>query len=84
MHVAPRFPRPRSEDLNDDETSGDPDDDDDDDTTDYVNGDDDTNVPITGWIQEILRYRTDLEAESGLAWTEPPSTAFSRLQRLRC
>ena len=84
LHVAPRFPRPRSEDLNDDETSGDPDDDDDDDTTDYVNGNDDTNAPMTAWVQEIFRYRSDLESEAGPTWTHTLSSAFPRLQRLRC
>jgi hypothetical protein len=82
MNVALHFPRLRSDDPNDDETSDDPNDDDD--NWDDLTADDDTDVPVISWLSEMVRYRIDLEAGHALASTQSPSSPFPTLQRLRC
>jgi hypothetical protein len=70
-------------DPNDDTTSGDPDEDDDNETSDFLNGSDDTDVPIMAWCQEMAPCAIPLEC-APVTWTAPPSSHFLTLQRLRC
>ncbi len=67
----------------DDETSQDSDDDDDT-SNDLNSNNDETDVPITFWLQDRVCYLIALETESAPPWTETPSSPFPTLQRLRC
>ena len=67
----------------DDETSQDSDDDDDT-SNDLNSNNDETDVPITFWLQDRVCYLIALETESAPPWIEPPSSPFPTLQRLRC
>jgi hypothetical protein len=70
-------------DPNDDETSGDPDEDDDNETSKFLNGGDDTDVPIIACFQEKVPYLSAPQCAL-VTWTEPPSSPFLTSQRLRC
>jgi hypothetical protein len=82
MPLATLFPRPRSGDPNDDETSDDPNDDDD--NWEDLTADDNTDVPVFVWFPEMVRYLIDVEAGYAPASLPPPSSPFPTLQRLRC
>jgi hypothetical protein len=70
-------------DPSDDGTSGDPDEDDDDETSKFLNGSDDTDVPIVAWCYEMAPSPIPDECASA-TWTAPPSSPLLILQRLRC
>jgi hypothetical protein len=66
-----------------DETSDDPADDDD--AWDDLNGFEDTEAPVTAWLQESAGSPGDPEGGSVPVWAAPPLfTSFLTLQRLRC
>jgi len=72
-----------ADDPNDDTTSDDPDDDDDNDTSKFLNGYDDTDVPIIACLQEKMPNL--IAGERTLATrAAPPSATFLILQRFRC
>ena len=72
----------RSDDPNDDETSNDPDGDDE--TWDNQDGNDETDVPIAAWLEDSVRWLTELEAEHAPAWRGTLASPFPTLERLRC
>ena len=80
-HVVPKIVP--SCDPNDDTTSGDPDEDDDDETSKFLNGSDDTDVPIIAWVEERTPCPIAHQC-APVTWTAPPSSSLLTLQRLRC
>jgi hypothetical protein len=82
MKVVPHFPRPRSNDPDDDAASDDPNDDDD--NWDDLSADDNSDVLVIAWSLEMVRYLDDLEAGYAPASARPTSSPFPTLQRLRC
>lgn len=72
-----------SNDPSDDGTSGDPDEDDDNETSKFLNGPDDTDVPIMAWCQEMAPCSVLREC-APLTWISPSSSSLPMLQRLRC
>jgi hypothetical protein len=81
-NVAAHFPKPRTNDTDDDAASDDPNDDDD--NWDDLSADDNTDVPVIAWLLEMVRYLDDLEVGYAPASTQPSSSPFPTLQRLRC
>jgi hypothetical protein len=71
-----------ADDPNDDETSDDPNDDDD--AWDNLTADNDTDVRITVWLPEMVRYLIDLEVGFAPASLHSLPAHFPTLQRLRC
>jgi len=72
-----------ADDPNDDTTSDDPDDDDDNDTSKFLNGCDETPVPIAACLQDKIPCL--IAGERTLSTrTAPPSSTFLILQRFRC
>ncbi len=70
-------------DPNDDTTSGEPDEDDDDETSKFLNGFNDTDAPITGWLEEMAPCAIPCEC-APVTRIAPPASPFLTLQRLLC